>query len=229
MSKNALIPLFCALLLVVPSISVFATKIIIVDSDNKPIQNVVIGFNNDTHSQAKASAEIAIMDQVAYQFLPKILVVSKDQWVDFPNSDDVRHHVYSFSSPKPFEIKMFTGSEAKPIQFSQAGIVVLGCNIHDSMVGFIYVSDHALTKSSNSEGVIDLLPQDLSALKFDRGDNSIVKATLWHPLLSPIKTKRIDIQIDTSLVKQIIPLDIKQSPSDLMTKSNGFSSKFNKR
>lgn len=62
------------------------------------------------------------MDQVQFQYVPRVLVMNKDQWVSFPNSDDVRHHVCSFSEPQRFEIKIFKGSESVPIQFNKEGI-----------------------------------------------------------------------------------------------------------
>jgi len=210
------------------SLPLLAASITVVDSDNKPVEGVVLGFSSATSIPAKASSDIAIMDQVASQFLPRILAVSKGQWVDFPNSDNIRHHVYSFSAAKPFEIKMFTGSEAEPIQFNKPGIVVLGCNIHDSMIGYIYVSDQETTKMSDSSGYIHLSASDLASAVYDKTNKNLVNASLWHPLLSSTNTKRIDVQVDTSLSEQIITLDMRQSQLEVQQKSNGFSSKFKK-
>lgn len=229
MPRNTYLQIACTLLLMASSLSIQAATITVVDRNNKPIPNLIVGF--DSHSSVSNATvnNIAVMDQVDAQFQPEVLLISKGQWVDFPNSDNVRHHVYSFSSPKPFEIKMFSGSEADAIQFDKSGLVVLGCNIHDSMIGYIYVSDQEVTKISDSTGKVELLSTDL--VNIDRGatNSSTVSATLWHPLLSATNTKRIDVQIDLSLHEQTISIDMQQKPSNVEQKSKGFSSKFKKK
>ena len=61
--------------------------------------------------------------------------------VEFPNNDSVSHQVYSFSPAKRFQLPLYKGEIHPPVTFDQPGLVVLGCNIHDSMVGYIYVTD----------------------------------------------------------------------------------------
>jgi plastocyanin len=81
------------------------------------------------------------MAQQKKQFVPEVLVVPVGSEVRFPNHDTVRHHVYSFSPAKKFELKLYTGTPANPVLFDRPGVVVLGCNIHDQMVGWILVVD----------------------------------------------------------------------------------------
>lgn len=83
----------------------------------------------------------AIMDQVDKQFLPHILVIQKGTKVRFPNSDSIKHHVYSFSSTKVFELRLYRDNQPAPLLFDQTGVVEMGCNIHDWMLGYIYVVD----------------------------------------------------------------------------------------
>ena len=59
--------------------------------------------------------------------------------MNFPNRDNIRHHVYSFSSPKKFELPLYIGTPATPVLFDKPGVVALGCNIHDWMLAYIYV------------------------------------------------------------------------------------------
>ena len=90
--------------------------------------------------------------------------------VNFPNSDNIRHHVYSFSSPKVFELKLYAKQPEHPIGFEQAGIVVLGCNIHDHMIGFIVVSDTSIWGQTDQQGQTSLeLSDDIQHLR------------VWHP------------------------------------------------
>ena len=122
-------------------------------------------------------ADVAIMDQVNKTFQPHVLVVEQGQQVLFPNSDNIRHHVYSFSPAKPFEIKLYAGIPEKPLTFDNPGIVVLGCNIHDSMLGYIVVADSPAAGKSGPDGKITLdLPAATTTIR------------IWHPYLKNVMT-----------------------------------------
>ena len=90
---------------------------------------------------APATSRTAVMDQSHNAFVPHILVVQTGTLVDFPNNDTVSHHVYSFSDPKTFELALYKGNAHPPLVFDKPGLVVLGCNIHDEMLGYIFVVD----------------------------------------------------------------------------------------
>jgi hypothetical protein len=96
------------------------------------------------------------MNQIYSSFVPRVLVIQKNQRVSFPNRDDIRHHVYSFSIPKAFEIKLYKGKEIPPVVFDTSGIVVLGCNIHDSMIGYIIIADNAFAAKTDKDGKVRL-------------------------------------------------------------------------
>jgi plastocyanin len=81
----------------------------------------------------------ASIDQLHREFVPRVSVVEAGTSVDFPNSDNIRHSVYSFSPAKTFSLKLYAGRSASPVVFDKPGLVVLGCNIHDSMVGWLLV------------------------------------------------------------------------------------------
>ena len=83
----------------------------------------------------------AVMDQKNRMFIPHVLPVQTGTSVRFPNSDDIRHHVYSFSPAKPFQLPLYKGTPANPEVFDKAGVVTLGCNIHDQMSAFIVIVD----------------------------------------------------------------------------------------
>ena len=126
----------------------------VVDQEGVILSNAVISLQEGEISSIPSEA--AIMDQVNLQFKPLVLVVKKGRKVVFPNSDNIRHHVYSFSDPKRFEIKLYEGVPKQPLIFDQAGIVILGCNIHDSMTGYIYVSDTPYFWKTDSAGIASL-------------------------------------------------------------------------
>lgn len=94
----------------------------------------------------------AAIEQIDKQFAPLVTVVQTGTQVSFPNRDEIRHHVYSFSTPKTFEIKLYAGTPAAPVLFDRPGEVVLGCNIHDSMIAYLYVVDTPFFAKSGKDG-----------------------------------------------------------------------------
>jgi plastocyanin len=111
----------------------------------------------------------AVMDQVAYQFVPRVLVVRTGTDVTFPNSDNVRHHVYSFSEAKRFELPLYAGTVHPSVRFDRAGLVTLGCNIHDDMVGYVLVVDTPYFGKTDAAGRVRL--EGVPAGRYD--------ATVW--------------------------------------------------
>ena len=83
-------------------------------------------------------------------------VVTVGTAVSFPNRDTVRHHVYSFSPMKKFEIKLYVGTPAAPVVFDQPGIAVLGCNIHDQMTAWVLVVATPFYGKAGVDGVVKL-------------------------------------------------------------------------
>jgi len=92
------------------------------------------------------------MDQKNRMFIPHVLAVQTGTAVRFPNSDDIRHHVYSFSPAKPFQLPLYKGTPANPVVFDKAGVVTLGCNIHDQMSAFIIVVDTPYFERTGGDG-----------------------------------------------------------------------------
>jgi plastocyanin len=86
---------------------------------------------------AKNARPIAIQ-QVDREFVPYMTVVQTNTPVSFPNRDPIQHHVYSFSPAKNFEIKLYSGNSPE-IVLDRAGMITLGCNIHDWMIGYVMV------------------------------------------------------------------------------------------
>ena len=107
------------------------------------------------------------------QFQPRVAVVPVGSAVDFPNRDTVKHHVYSFSEAKRFEIKLYVGRPEKPVVFDRPGIVVLGCNIHDSMLGWIVVTDTPWHGRSGPDGQVTLAQVPAGSYRL----------RTWHPVL----------------------------------------------
>ncbi|WP_423815429.1 methylamine utilization protein [Pseudomonas guineae] len=141
----------------------------VIDSQGQSLGNAVISLRNSAGA-ATAPAK-AIMDQRAQQFAPNVLAVRSGTSVAFPNSDNIRHHVYSFSLAKRFELRLYQGTPSEPVIFDKPGVVVLGCNIHDWMLGYVYVTDDPWFAVSDEQGRLSL--DQLPAGRYT--------VSLWHP------------------------------------------------
>ena len=98
----------------------------------------------------------AVMTQTDSQFVPHTLIVEAGAQVSFPNDDSVSHHVYSFSDAKRFQLDLYRGNTHPPQLFDVPGLVVIGCNIHDGMLGYILVVDTPFFGVSNADGLVTL-------------------------------------------------------------------------
>ena len=114
-----------------------------------------------------------IVDQIGQEFVPHVKPILVGTSVFFPNKDNIRHQVYSFSPAKQFELPLYAGTPAKPIVFDRPGVVVLGCNIHDWMIGYIYVSESPYFAKTGADGKARLI--DLPARSY--------RVRVWHPRL----------------------------------------------
>lgn len=146
-----------------------------------------------------AASEV-VVDQVNLTFVPRVVVVPKGGSVRFPNSDATRHHVYSFSDAKTFELRLYKANDAPPVQFEKTGLVLLGCNIHDSMRGFIWVTDEQVFAVSDSEG-------RLSLPEFVAADQA--RFRVWHPQLSePIELSLTDLKQQDDVLSIVLPFTL---------------------
>ena len=127
-----------------------------------PVQVAVLGVDGRPLAGAVVSVEAPgvaapvrgpyVMTQRNIQFDPRVLIVPVGASVSFPNQDRVRHHVYSFSRAKTFELKLYGRDGSRAVVFDQSGVAALGCNIHDAMTAFIYVTASPFTAQSNAAG-----------------------------------------------------------------------------
>jgi plastocyanin len=137
------------------------------------------------------------IEQKNRKFMPLMTVIQAGSEIAFPNKDTVRHHVYSFSSAKPFELKLYSGTPGSPVLFDKPGTVVIGCNIHDRMVAYIQVVNTPYFGKTNETGKVRI--SDLPAGKY--------KLKAWHPQLlsgatmpeSEITIARQDIAVSIAL------------------------------
>ena len=160
--------------LVMPLAQAATVAVQVQDSAGKPLPGAVVFLESrEARQLAKplASAEIA---QAGRQFVPRVLVVPAGTAVTFPNRDTVRHHVYSFSPNKQFELKLYTGTATNPVVFDKPGIAVLGCNIHDNMTAWVVVVETPFYASADAQGATSM--RDVPAGNY--------RMRVWHPGLA---------------------------------------------
>ena len=143
------------------------------DAAGKPLAEAVV-FLESREAQAAVKPVLGTeIAQVTKQFTPKVVVVPVGSAVSFPNRDTVRHHVYSFSPAKTFELKLYVGTPTTPVVFTKSGIAVLGCNIHDNMAAWIVIVETPYYGRSAEPGRVTLL-------NVPPGN---YRLRIWHPAL----------------------------------------------
>lgn len=135
------------------------------------VEGIVVLAEPDVPSTDHSAVRTVIMDQKHMQFVPDIVVIQTGSAVDFPNSDQIKHQVYSFSPAKTFQLSLYAGRRYPPVRFDRPGLVTVGCNIHDFMIGFIYVTDSPFFGRTDADGKLQL--HGLAAGGY--------LLTLWHP------------------------------------------------
>ena len=143
----------------------------VTDAQGKPVADaVVVAVPSDGKLRLPARAPQDVVDQVDKEFVPKVQAVLVGTAVTFPNRDSVRHQVYSFSPARRFDLPLYSGVP-QAVTFDKPGVVVLGCNIHDWMVGYVYVSESPYFAKTDSQG---------RAVLSDLPPRSYV-VRVWHP------------------------------------------------
>lgn len=147
-----LIGLFASLLFATSAFS-SDVDVFVVDRDGQHVADVAVyAVRLDGQNDLPTPTAGAIMDQIDRQFVPHLLVIQTGTPVEFPNSDTVAHHVYSFSHPNKFILPMYKGQQHAPVTFEHSGVVSLGCNIHDHMLGYILVVDSTAFTKTDANG-----------------------------------------------------------------------------
>lgn len=150
-----------------------ALSVTVQDPQGKPVPGAVL-LVYPLGRPARPRAPVrAVMDQLNRTFVPDLLVIPVGSTVEFPNTDTTSHQVYSFSAAHPFQLPLYRGKPYPPQHFDQTGLVTLGCNIHDEMLGYILVTDADFFGRTDGSG-------QWSDPKVPAGRYRI---ELWHPRL----------------------------------------------
>ena len=170
--------------LLAPDCASAALSIVVRDAQGQPLAGAAVAVYAP-ESGARIEHPTAVIDKKNEQFVPNFLVVHTGTDVSFPNSDQVLHHVYSFSPAKIFELPLYKGVLPSPIRFDREGIVVLGCNIHDRMIAHIWVVDAPIRVLTDGTGHarIDVLPE------------GHYRVLAWHPRAGRDGVRAMDLGV----------------------------------
>jgi plastocyanin len=147
----------------------------VTDTAGKPLPGAAVFLESkEARAASKPLAGVDVV-QANRQFQPVVSVVTVGTPVSFPNRDTVRHHVYSFSPVKKFEIKLYVGTPTAPVVFDAPGIAALGCNIHDTMAAWVVVVDTPYNGLSGADGKLSLAAVPAGSYRL----------RAWHPGLPP--------------------------------------------
>ncbi len=146
----------------------------VTDAGGKPVANAVVTLRPaGGAARPMPVGKSYTVSQKDLQFHPFVLVVPTGATVSFPNLDPTKHHVYSFSAAKRFELKLFARDQSRSVKFDKPGVVALGCNIHDRMSAFIVVADSAWSARTDAQGRV----------RFADAPTAGGTLSVWHPYL----------------------------------------------
>jgi plastocyanin len=147
-------------------------EVLVQNAAGQPVANAVV-YAQPPRAEVVAAPRRVNIDQVDKQFAPRVSVIQTGTMVWLPNSDNIRHSVYSISPAKPFTMKLYSGKPSEPILFDKPGIVVLGCNIHDQMAAWVLVVDTPYFARSGADGKVKLVGLPAGSYRLN----------VWHPSL----------------------------------------------
>ncbi|MBD8525766.1 methylamine utilization protein [Pseudoxanthomonas sp. CAU 1598] len=166
-----------------------------VNADARPVAEAVLSLRPQQPTMGAPGR--VVVDQIGSQFVPRVTAVQVGTAVDFPNSDQTRHQVYSFSPAKRFSLPLYSGTPPEPVLFDQPGVVSLGCNIHDWMQGYIVVVDTPYFAVTDASGA--------AIIEAPVGHYTL---EVWHERLLGDASQNIEL----SAGEVRLPLSIELSP-----------------
>ena len=180
------------------------------DQFGKPVEDAVISVNtlaSDVEIPPRPLPLTKVIDQKNESFIPFLEIFRPGDFLVFHNSDATRHHVYSFSAIKSFEFVLATDERSAPISLNSPGVIAIGCNIHDSMIAYAFVSNAPWVGRSDANGSVQII--GLQA--------GIYSVAVWHPRQYPGKEQapqRITIDPVVTSVRAAFALSLLPDPRE---------------
>jgi plastocyanin len=153
-----------------------ALEVRVADARGAPVADAIVSVRpRGGKDVPKPAPARRIIDQKNLAFVPSLEVFRPGDEVVFRNSDGTRHHVYSFSPAAKFEFVLAPRESSPPLRLERTGVVAVGCNIHDSMIAWLYVTDAPWTARTGPDG----------RARFDALPPGDYEVRAWQPRLRP--------------------------------------------
>jgi len=148
----------------------------VVDTSGRPVADAVVSLAPMPDTTARTiTPATRYVDQKVETFLPYVTALHPGDSVIFRNSDNTRHHVYSFSDMAKFEYMLGPGESSPPLLMKTPGNAAVGCNIHDQMLTYLYVTKDPEMATTDAQGRASI----------DGVNAGQYRAHAWHPQLRP--------------------------------------------
>jgi plastocyanin len=171
----------------------------ITDKSGRPLAGAVVTLEPVGAKLAVKPMTAIEIAQSKRRFVPEVTVVTLGTPVTFPNRDTVRHHVYSFSPAKTFELKLYAGTPSTPVVFDKPGVAVIGCNIHDQMTAWVVVVDtpfHGRSADNGSVRLEGVIPGSY-------------RLRAWHAnLATDVEAPSVPVSVGAADVQAAIRVDV---------------------
>ncbi|MGC4114240.1 MAG: carboxypeptidase regulatory-like domain-containing protein [Myxococcales bacterium] len=125
-----------------------------------------------------------VVVQKGKTFVPRVLAVPVGTAVEFRNEDEISHNVFSLSKPSEFDLGLYKGGNSRAQQFDNPGAVQLLCNIHSSMIGYVYAVDSPWFAQADATGAF--------TIKGVPAGEYVLEA--WHEAAAA--TTRLSVKVD---------------------------------
>ncbi|MGN6500309.1 MAG: methylamine utilization protein [Tsuneonella sp.] len=161
-------------------------RVQVFDQNGAPVRDAVVEVRTAARAGAAGGPWRRAVAQKNQPIVPGVLIVPKGATVAFPNLDQVRHSIYSFSKPARFQIDLYGRDQSRMQTFPITGTVALGCNIHDWMRGYIRVVDTPFAAKTDGNGIATVSGMPSGAARI----------VIWHPALrTPSNEMALDVQL----------------------------------
>ncbi len=175
----------------------------VTDAAGKPLADAVVMLEPASGKAPVKPLPDVEISQAKRQFNPRVTLITVGTRVAFPNFDTVRHHVYSFSQAKTFELKLYAGVPAAPVVFDKPGLAVLGCNIHDRMAAWVVVADTPWFARTAADG----------SARIDGAPAGAYRLATWHPGLPANSAPVVhSLQLGGSEQRETVQLAVDAAP-----------------
>lgn len=186
-------------------------QVTVLGRDGKPLPDAVVVIEPTTAARPAAPAPVStVIHQQKMQFVPGTVVLPVGSKVTFTNLDGWEHHVrgtpaglasLNAGTPAGFELRLEGKVEGKEpsraeVTLTKAGAVQLGCHLHGSMRGFIFVADSPWTVQTDASGVATLqgVPEGAAQVRVVHADQ-ILEGPPVTVSITPVTALNLPTQV----------------------------------